>query len=201
MCDTGYSVRNLAADLQKLVARGADEREMLEKVPELAKRLVLMRHNWLRTYMCEADPERNHAGRYPLHEEPDHGVTVSVVTWKPGDQTPPHDHGTWSVVAGLEGAETNQLWKRLDDGATPGHAEIIPAESRPVDTATILALPADAIHSVHNESGAPSVTLQIYGRDVDHTPHNRYDPARRTVERHEPGITVHRVDSPPARDR
>ncbi len=188
MCDTGYSVRNLAADLQKLAAGGADEREMLEKVPDLAKRLVLMRYNWLRTYMCEADPERNLAGRYVLHEEPDHGVTVSVVTWKPGDQTPPHDHGTWSVVAGLDGAETHQLWKRVDDGATPGHAEIVPAESQAIDGATIVALAGEAIHSVHNESGAPSVTLQIYGRNVDHTPHNRYDPARRTVERYAPRV-------------
>ena len=196
MCDTGYSVRNLAVDLRKLVAAGADEPRMLEEVPQLAKRLVLMKHNWLRDYMREADPERNHPGRYVLHEEPDPGILVSIVTWKPGDNTMPHDHGTWSVVAGLDGAEVNQLWKRVDDGGTAGRAEIVPAESQAVDAATIVAMPSGAIHSVHNESGAPSVTLQIYGRNVDHTPHNRYDPVRRTVEPHDPGIAVHRVDSP-----
>jgi len=196
MCDTGYSPRNLVADLQKLGASGADEREMLAKVPELAKRLVLMKHNWLRTYMCEADPERDHAGRYVLHEEPGHGPMVSIVTWKPGDRTPPHDHGTWSVVAGLDGAEVNQLWKRVDDGSVAGRAEIVPADSQAVDPATIVAMASDVIHSVHNESGAPSVTLQVYGRNVDHTPHNRYDAARRTVEPYDPGIAVRRVDSP-----
>lgn len=192
MCDTGYSVRNLVADLRKLAARGADEREMLAEVPDLAKRLVLMKHNWLRGYMQEPDPERNHAGRYVLHEEPEHGLTISIVTWKAGDQTPPHDHGTWSVVAGLDGAETHQLWKRVDDATVAGRAELVPGEAQPIDPAHIAALASDAIHSVHNESGAASVTLQIYGRNVDHTRHNRYDPARRSVEPYDPGIAVHR---------
>jgi predicted metal-dependent enzyme (double-stranded beta helix superfamily) len=193
MCDTGYSVSNLVADLQKLAARGAAEREMLAAVPDLAKRLVLMKHNWLRDYMRETAPERNQAGRYVLHEEPAHGLTISIVTWKAGDQTSPHDHGTWSVVAGLEGAETNQLWKRVDDGSVPGRAEIVPGESQSVDPATILAMASDVIHSVHNESGAPSVTLQLYGRNVDHTPHSRYDPVRRTIEPYDPGVAVHRI--------
>ena len=53
MCDTGYSVRDLVADLRDMKARGADESRMLREAPDLVKRLVLMKHNWLRSYMYE----------------------------------------------------------------------------------------------------------------------------------------------------
>jgi predicted metal-dependent enzyme (double-stranded beta helix superfamily) len=196
MCDTGYSVRNLVSDIQKLAARGADEREMLDKVPDLAKRLVLMKHNWLRDYMRESNPEPGSAGVYKLHEQPDHGLLVAVVTWLPGDETPPHDHGTWAVIAGLDGAEINHIWRRVDDGSRPGYAELERASRQAIDAATIVAMPGDAIHSVHNDSGAVSVTLHVYGRDVDYTDRSKFDPARHTVEPYRFGGTVHRVDSP-----
>jgi hypothetical protein len=40
---------------------------------------------------------------------------------------PPHNHGTWAVVAGVDGLEKNVFWKRVDDGSRPGYAEIVKA--------------------------------------------------------------------------
>jgi len=182
MCDTGYSVKRLADDMRELRDGGADGAAMAEAVADLAKRLVLMKHNWLRSHMCEPnrdDPDS--AGIYKLHEEPDHTLGIFVVTWLPGDETPPHDHGTWAVIAGLEGWETNHRWKRVDDGRVPGYADVRRDRAERIDAGTIVTLPPETIHSVHNDSGAKSVTLHIYGVNVDFTERHKFDPVRHTM--------------------
>jgi predicted metal-dependent enzyme (double-stranded beta helix superfamily) len=174
MCDTGYTVRDLAADLRELKAQGLDEPAMLREAPELVKRLVLMKHNWLRPYMTTPPAGPGPAmSRYVLHEEPDHSLALLVVTSRPGQENAPHDHGTWAVIAGLEGWETHCLWK----GAGGDEVEALHAGKR-VDAATVVTVPSDAIHSLHNDSDAVAVTLQLYGMNVDFTEHRTYTPRR-----------------------
>jgi predicted metal-dependent enzyme (double-stranded beta helix superfamily) len=182
MCDTGYSVKQLADDLRELKRQGLGEDAMVREAPDLAKRLVLMKHNWLRPYMCVPNPEPGAgAATYRLHEESDHTLAIFVVTWLPGDETPPHDHGTWAVIAGLDGHETNHWWKRTDDGSVPGFADVKRAGQERIDSGTIVAMPGGAIHSLHNDSDAVSVTLHVYGMNVDYTDRHKYDPARHTL--------------------
>ena len=52
MCDTGYSIKRLVADLRELRHRSTTETQMLEVVPDLARRMVLSKHTWLRPAMC-----------------------------------------------------------------------------------------------------------------------------------------------------
>jgi len=182
MCDTGYSVKRLVEDLKELRAHTRGDDEMLREVPDLAKRLILMKHNWLRPYMCEPHPDPRSAGIHELHQEPDHSLFVAVVTWSPRDETPPHDHGTWAIIAGLEGSETNHWWKRVDDRGNADYAELRRAGSERIDPGTIVAMPGDAIHSVENDSGGKSVTLHIYGTHVDYTNRHQFDPELHTVK-------------------
>jgi predicted metal-dependent enzyme (double-stranded beta helix superfamily) len=174
MCDTGYTVRDLAADLRDLQAQGADEPAMLREAPELVKRLVLMKHNWLRTYMTTPPGSPGPVmSRFVLHEEPDHSLALFVVTSRAGQGNAPHDHGTWAVIAGLEGWETHCLWKRASgDEVEAQHA------GQRIDAATVVAVPSGAIHSLHNDSDAVAVTLQLYGMNVDFTEHRTYTPRR-----------------------
>ncbi len=176
MCDTGYTVRDLIADLRDMKARGAKEGEMLREAPDLVKRLVLMKHNWLRTYMYEANRATGEgSSSYRIHEEPDHSLALFVVTWPPTAETEPHDHGTWVVVAGLEGREIHHRWKRAGETLEAERA----GEDR-IETGTIVTLGSDAIHSFENDSGAVSVTLQLYGINTDYTEHRNYMPRRNT---------------------
>ena len=191
MCDTGYSIRDLIEDLRDLKRQGLDDDAMVRAAPDLVKRLVLMKHNWLRPSMCAPNPAGgSSAGTYRLHEEPDHSLALFVVTWLPGDETPPHDHGTWAVIAGLEGHETNHWWRREDDGSKPGYAKVARAGHDRVDPSRILALPRSAIHSLHNDSDALSVTLHLYGVNVDFTERWKYDPAGHTIAPYRFGGTL-----------
>ena len=140
--------------------------------------------------MCE--PNATHpgsAGIYALHEEPDHSLAIFVVTWMPGDETPPHDHGTWVVIAGLDGWETNHWWKRVDDGLVPGYVDVRRAGSQRIDPGSMVAMPGEAIHSLHNNSGGKSVTLHMYGINVDHTDRHKFDPVRHAIARYRFGAT------------
>jgi len=175
MCDTGYTVRDLVADLRDMKARGAGDAEMLREAPELVKRLVLMKHNWLRSYMYEQERGAGAgSSSHRLHEEPDHTLALHVVTWPPTEETQPHDHGTWVVVAGLEGREIHHRWKAV------GAGEVERAGEDRIETGTIVALGPEAIHSFENDSGAVSVTLQLYGTSTDYTQHRDYKPRRNT---------------------
>jgi len=168
MCDTGYTVRDLAFDLREMKERGADEAALLREAPGLVKRLLLMKHNWLRSYMY-GEAKQNHR----LHEEPDHSLSLFVVTWPPAGETQPHDHGTWVVVAGLDGSEIHHRWK-----AIPGTGEAERVGKDRIEPGTIVSLPSDTIHSLENDSGANCVTLQLYGINTDYTAHRKYTPRR-----------------------
>jgi predicted metal-dependent enzyme (double-stranded beta helix superfamily) len=180
MCDTGYSIKGLVTDLKELRLRVPDEIGMVRAVPDLARRLARMQHNWLRDSMCVPSPKPGSAGTFMLHEEVDHSLAIFVVTWLPGEETPPHDHGTWAVVAGLRGRETNHWWKRLDDASRPGYAELERAGRARVEEGEVIAMGARRIHSVQNDSRGVSVSLHIYGMNVDYTERCKFDPAART---------------------
>jgi predicted metal-dependent enzyme (double-stranded beta helix superfamily) len=117
-----------------------------------------------------------------LAEDPD-GLTLYAVAAQGESATPPHDHTTWAVVVGIEGEETNRLWRRVDDGATPGQARLEQVEQTVVAPGTGVALMPDDIHSIHRASDAPLLHLHLYGRSIERLPERkRFDLERGTYE-------------------
>lgn len=174
------TLSGLVAALRDARARSHDERAMLRRVRAIAHLAARRKSDWLRPEMCRLDPEQGF-GVCVLHEECDHQLAVFIASWLPGRGTPPHDHGTWAIVAGIEGTERNTFWKRLDDGTRPGYAEIEQAGQRDLGAGDVIAMPAGAIHSVANQSSRISVSLHIYGHHVNHTQRSRFDPVQRTA--------------------
>lgn len=160
-------------------AAGGDERAMLARVAPLCAGLAARRREWLQPSLCTPDPEQGF-GLQVLHEESDHALAVFVVTWLPGRSTMPHDHGTWAVIAGLEGTERNALWERLDDRTRPGYAELRRTGERSVGPGELILLPSDSIHSVVNDTDEVTVSLHAYGRHVNFNARSQFDPEART---------------------
>jgi hypothetical protein len=97
------------------------------------------------------------------------------------------------VVVGVEGEETNQLWRRLDDGATPGRAELEKGDRTLVAPGTGVALMPDDIHSIHRASDAPLLHLHLYGRSIERLPERkRFDVQRGTYEVYPANPNIHR---------
>jgi len=106
------------------------------------------------THVLSVDPD----GRYALY----------LFSSGSESETPPHDHTTWAVIAGVEGAEHNRIYRRLDDGATPGEGRIELDREFTVNAGTGLALMPEDVHSIHCEDGEALLHLHMYGKAFEH---------------------------------
>jgi predicted metal-dependent enzyme (double-stranded beta helix superfamily) len=168
-------LRAFVRGLRDARAQARGEPALLLRVRELASTFAAHRDDWLTADMCRPDPEQGF-GMYTLHEEDDHTLAVFVVSWLPGRGTPVHDHGTWAVIAGLHGAERNEMWRRTDDGRREGRVDLARVGARSVAVGDVIVMPTGAIHSVHNDSPHDTVSLHVYGRHINHTERARFDP-------------------------
>ena len=83
------------------------------------------------------------------------------------------------------GLVTNTLeehcYERLDDGSRPGFCEL--EQTRGMDVSkggvSYLLPPYEEIHWIGNTSGRPTISLHVYGRDLDEI--NVFDPVTGTV--------------------
>ena len=175
---SAYTLSEFVRDLRAITTGTRDQRGIINSVRPLAQQLALA-NAWLepRHYKCDEDQG---FGVHPLHEEPDHTLWVTVVSWLPGRGAPPHNHGTWAVVAGVDGPEKNIFWKRGDDGSRPGYAEITKVGEKVFGPGEVVSLLPDAIHSVVNETDRVTVSLHVYGRNLNYTGRSQFDPEANT---------------------
>jgi predicted metal-dependent enzyme (double-stranded beta helix superfamily) len=171
--DTTYSLANFVADLRSITAATADEREVLRQVAPLAERLAA-NPGLKNESAMDSNIEKGFSFNL-LHEEPDHSLAVALLSWLPSGATLPHNHGTWGIVVGLEGAEKNIFWRRLDDGSRAGYAELERAGEMECVLGRAVVLPSPTIHSVENTARQASVSLHVYGKNVYYTGRSQFD--------------------------
>ena len=174
-----YPLAQLVADLRQICAAHTSDREIIGRMRPLARRAALSRDLWVEKRFFVVDPEQGFSA-YRLHAEPDYGLSIAAVSWLPSRGAPPHDHGTWAVIAGVEGPEKNEFFERMDDGSRDDYAELRKIGEKVLDAGEVLALPTGVIHSVHNDTDAVTLSLHIYGRDLNSTGRSQFDLEKRT---------------------
>ncbi len=179
MTQGNYSIQDLVADLRRITSETTDEHQILSRVRPLARQAALSRDSWLEKRFYAADPEQGF-GLHMLHEEPDHTLAVFAVAWLPNRGAPPHNHGTWAVVVGVDGPEKNVFFERTDEGSRPGYAELKKIGEKIFSFGEVLAMPNGGLHSIWNETEAVTVSLHIYGKHLNCTGRSQFDPDKRT---------------------
>jgi predicted metal-dependent enzyme (double-stranded beta helix superfamily) len=174
-----YTLSQYVADLRTVVAEIQGDEAIVKRVRPLAQRLALNK-DWIdpRYYTCD---EVQGFGVHLLHEEPDHTLAVFALAWLPNRGTPAHDHGTWAVVAGVDGDEKNTFWKRLDDGSRAGYAELKHNGERVYGPGEVVSFLPSEIHTVWNHTDAVTLSLHTYGKHINFTGRSKFDPERRTA--------------------
>ena len=173
-------LRSFLTELKLITAKESDDREILKRVAPLAKGMSKDR-DWIEEGFYKRDETSGYGVTVLLEEE---NLYVIVVCWPPGQDVTPHDHQTWAVVAGIDGVEKNQLWRRTDDGSRPGYAEVeLQSEVQVGPGDTCLMLPDD-IHSVLNDTDKPTLSLHVYGKVLGDTRRNEYEPDKDLVRTH-----------------
>jgi 3-mercaptopropionate dioxygenase len=99
---------------------------------------------------------------HTLHAEPDGSFSVCALVWRPGQQTPVHDHVAWCVVGVLQGEEHEELFALRDDGTS---LEQVAARVNGSGDVSGFAPPGD-IHRVTNRGDGVAISLHVYGADI-----------------------------------
>lgn len=101
-----------------------------------------------------------------VHAGEDGGASLYLNSEPPGATDVPHEHGTWSVLIGLEGAGCNTVYEVLDT-----RQRLVRAVARAiVAPGDIVVLDADAIHALDAHGDLPCVTLNLYGSPIASRP-------------------------------
>lgn len=139
-----------------------------------ALRRAALDQAWVTPRHREIDAEQGF-GSHLVFEEGNHDLALFVVSWAPGRGAPPHDHGTWGVVCGMTGFETNTTWTRRPGGGIKRGGDYV------VGPGDLVTVGPEDIHSVTNLTDRPATSLHLYGRHLDHVARNRFDPVAGTV--------------------
>ena len=169
-----YGIDELVGDALGILRQAQSEAAAVRRIATFVSRAAAER-SWLQARHFEADAAQGF-GVHLLHEEPDHGLWIVAVAWLPNRGAAPHDHGTWAVVAGVDGFETNVYWKRVDDGSKAGFARLEKLNERLVGPGEVVSFLTPAIHSVHNRGRETTVSLHAYGRDLMRVDRSQFDP-------------------------
>lgn len=168
-----YGITDLMRDVRAAVREAPAEVALVERIKPLVRR-VAHASGWVKPAYYECDRAQGF-GIHVLHEEPDHSLWLIVVAWLPHRGPPPHDHGTWAVIAGLDGEERNILWRRR-----AGRLERQGEET--VGPGEVTAFLSNAIHSVVNESDRTTLSLHLYGKNLNLAERSQFDPETGTEQ-------------------
>ncbi len=161
-----------------------------------AELIGLSRHKSLFDTTHFPDPEPGSSARLYLLSEDDGGRFPLYLTCAlPGGAVRPHNHGTWAVVAGLEGCEENRFFERVEGGNHPGPATIKLSDTKRVHDGESIALLPDDIHSVATPGDVPRRHFHMYGLSLERLPKRlAYDMTTQTCDYMEINPKIVRLD-------
>jgi rhodanese-related sulfurtransferase/predicted metal-dependent enzyme (double-stranded beta helix superfamily) len=104
---------------------------------------------------------------YELSADRDGRLGLYASAGLPGKRQPPHDHRTWSCIAGVRGAEWNQYFERVDDGTDPGQGVLEPRGETVIRAGDARGLMGHSFHSIEVVEEQPALHLHLYGHTLD----------------------------------
>lgn len=159
-----YRLYRFLTDLEDILETVKDDRERLKLICPLVRRL-LNSSEWLQMNFLPPDPATGWSVLM-LYDEPDFPITVQTVVWTPGSISPIHNHGTWGIVALLNGQEKNTFWQRSPTAKFPDR--IAEVGDRLLNPGDMLCLMPDAIHHVEAIGDEPTISFNLYGETNYH---------------------------------
>jgi len=158
-------------DIKAIIARDGVNRPALEAVKarllELTRRTDLFHYDLFPVLDRHAN---EHSTIYQLAEDADHAFALFAVSERRGNMSPPHDHTTWAVIAGIEGEELNRLYERLDDESVAGKADVREVGQTVIGAGEAVAFLPDDIHSIACVTDTPTLNFHLYGMSIAHLP-------------------------------
>lgn len=112
-------------------------------------------------------PAAGHSVLYRLAQDPDDRLALYLQTGLAGNRTPPHNYGTWAVIASITGNEDNTIDDGLDAGNQHGVGSVKSSGRLAVKPVTAIALMPTDIHSINLDDARPAMQLHVYGTPIE----------------------------------
>jgi predicted metal-dependent enzyme (double-stranded beta helix superfamily) len=146
-------------ELRAIWAAEADDRARMERAKPLLERLVM--NPAIKAHSVDW-PSTEGRKNLRLYVDPDYGFVINAVVRVPGRRGSVHDHAdAWVLYGVLDGQESLERYDRIDNGRTPGYAEV---RLSSVTTGTQGKVDLVAPHAIHAEQGGPMRSVAIIVR-------------------------------------
>lgn len=118
-----------------------------------------------------------------LHVDPEHEFAINAVVRVPGRTGSVHDHANaWVLYGVLDGTESLERYKRVDDGSKPGYAEVVMESVTTGSQGKVDLVPP---WNIHAEQGGPTRSVAIIVRSQrlgeGTVLQHQFDPVKKTV--------------------
>lgn len=154
-----YRLYRFLTEVEDTVNEGETEETFLPKLRKLVRQLILNSY-WIKTRKPESNSITG-TSILLLYEELGFPLTIQIEEMLLGNISPIHNHGTWGIVAVLEGEQKNFFWQR---NSTPEYKDKITKTSEKIlRSGEIISFTTEAIHSVEAVGEKPTITLNLYG--------------------------------------
>jgi predicted metal-dependent enzyme (double-stranded beta helix superfamily) len=154
-----YRLYRFLTELEDILDIFHDDISRLEAITPLVRRLLVSSY-WLQMEYNTPDPITGWSVNF-LYREYEFPITVQMVAWLPGHTSSIHNHGAWGIVALVGGQERNRLWRRAPEPSHPDQLELV--DEVILNPGDVIALTANAIHSVEPLGDEPTISFNLYG--------------------------------------
>ena len=163
---SGFGLPDLVRAIETTLDQRPANKVIIREVSKATKRLCAD-DRWLdgRYRACDGQGYARHL----LHRDPQNRFIVLSLVWNPGQMTPIHDHSCWGVMGILQNSLEEICYDRLDDASRPEFAELKQTRGTDVGQGSVAYLlpPYEEIHRIGNVSDKPTISVHVYGRDLD----------------------------------
>ncbi len=172
-----YRLYRFLTDLEDVLLTIPDDQDRLKAIMPLVRNLLTSSY-WLQMEYDQPSPKTGWSVK-TLYREPEYPLTVQMVAWKPGTSSPIHNHGTWGIVALIDGTEKNRFWKRAPTAEFPDKLELVGEQI--LQPGEIIGFTPGAIHSVESVGDEPTISFNIYG-ETNYPQRYQFDLVKHTAK-------------------
>jgi predicted metal-dependent enzyme (double-stranded beta helix superfamily) len=173
-----YRLYRFLTEMEDILETFHDDISRIEAITPLVRKLLVSSY-WLQMEYQNPSPETGWSVHF-LYREHDFPLTLQMVAWLPGHRSTIHNHGTWGIIALVGGQERNRLWQRQPHPNYPDHIE--PTHELILHPGDVVALTANAIHSVEPLGEEPTISFNLYCA-TNFQQRYEFDPEHQTAKR------------------
>lgn len=162
----GFGLPDYVRTIEQVLDRRPANQVIIQKVSDATKQ-ICSDDRWLDERYRHGEPDRY--TRHLLHKDPQNRFIILSLVWQPGQTTPIHDHSCWGVMGIIDNTLEEVAYNRLDDGSRSEYCEIEESSVKQLGKGDVSYLlpPYEEIHRIGNTSDKPTISLHVYGRDLD----------------------------------